>query len=405
MVTITRNILVIISTGISISAIAQEPSVTYQLTGDDFILEKNLTPSLVSTPLIASKKPDTQIDWTVMASAHSPAQPIAAFIKDWDAPLESGTHAYAQGRASLNVRPADSPISYGLAWRYDYMMTFNQETADLYWQYQNKQLPNQNQTYAIELDAQHNERIGANVGFAQQLTSNWQLTTYANIWKGLHLLDGEARGSITSQAYLDGETVRNIDRLNRTKTYVDYYYDEPALGEENLNWYPKKPTGYGYSLDINLTGALTDRTQLSIRGYDLLGRMHWKDTPSTQYVLDYDASRRPVDMTEGQLDTDDITQTLPWRVEGSLIHQLNPQWQLGVHGQVNDIQDLYQLSAGYQTNEDFYPLTITGLIEPQTQALGLAVDSQHGGIKLLTDSLDSEKAQRSEVSLYGRYSW
>lgn len=400
-----RTILVILSTGISIPAIAQESWIDYQLTGDDSILEKNLTPSLVFTPFIATQKSDTQIDWTVMASAHSPAQPIAAFIKDWDAPLDSGKHAYAQGRTSLNVRPADSPISYGLAWRYDYMTTFSQETADLYWQYQNKQLPNQNQTYALELDAQHNERFGANVGFAQQLTSNWQLTTYANIWKGLHLLDGEAKGSITSQAYPDGEIVRNIDRLNRTKTYVDYYYDKPALGEEDLNWHPNKPTGYGYSLDISLTGTLTDRTRLSVRGYDVLGRMHWKDTPSTQYVLDYDANRRPIDMTEGQLDTDDITQTLPWRVEGSLIHQLNPQWQLGVHGQVNDIQGLYQLSAGYQTNEDYYPLIITGLIEPQTQALGLAVDSQYGGIRLLTDSLDSEKAQRSEVSLYGRYSW
>ena len=405
MVSITRNILVIISTGISISAMAQESPMTYQVTNDALTSERSLTTSLVSMPSIASKKPATQIDWTMMVTAHSPAQPIAAFIKDWDAPLDSDKHAYAQARASLNVHQADSPISYGLAWRYDYMMTFNQETADLYWQYQNKQIPNQNQTYALELEAQHNERIGANVGFTQQIAANWQLTTYANIWKGLHVLEGNAMGNVTSQAFPDGEIVGNIDRLNKTETYVDYYYDEPALGEEDLNWYPEKPAGYGYSLDVSLTGKLSDSTQLSIRGYDLLGRMHWKDTPSTKYVLDYDVNRRPIDMTGGQLDTDDVTQTLPWRVEGSLMHQLDNQWQLGMHGQVNDIQDLYQLSAGYQTRNDTYPVTITGLIEPQTQALGLAVDSQYGGIKLLTDSLDSEKAQRSEISLYGRYSW
>jgi len=121
--------------------------------------------------------------------------------------------------------------------------------------------------------------------------------------------------------------------------------------------------------------------------------------------LDYDVNGRPLYTIEGQLSTDDVTQTLPWRVEGSLQHQLDSQWQLGLHGQVNDIQDLYQLSAGYQTSNDAFPITVTGLIEPQTQALGLAVDSRYAGIKLLTDSLDSEKAKRSEISLYGRYAW
>lgn len=414
MVFAIRNILMIASAGISSTAIAQELPIIDQdqIMGNNLLSKTNIaTPtshvntSIVTTPSVAAKRAGPQIDWTIMATAHSPAQPINAFIKDWDAPLDSGKHAYAQGRASLNVQPADSPISYGLAWRYDYLMRFNQETADLYWQYQNKQIPNQNQTYALALEAQHNERIGANIGFTQQLTPNWQLTSYANIWKGLHVLEGSARGSVTSQALPEGEIVRNIDRLNKTETYVDYYYDKPALSEEDLNWYPDKPSGYGYSLDLNLTGKLADNTQLSLRGYDILGRMRWHDTPSTEYILDYDIDRPTTDKTRGQLSTDDVTQTLPWRVEGSLVHQLKNQWQLGMHGQVNDVHELYQLSAGYQLDYNTHPITVTGLIEPQTQALGLAVDTQYGGIKLLTDSLDSKKAERSEISLYGRYAW
>ena len=92
-------------------------------------------------------------------------------------------------------------------------------------------------------------------------------------------------------------------------------------------------------------------------------------------------------------------------IKGSLIHQLNNQWQLGVHGQINDIQYLYQLSAGYQLTGNNYPMTITGLIEPQTKALGIALDGKYGGIKVLTDDIDAEKAKRSEISLYGRYAW
>ncbi len=398
-----RQLFIVASVAASMSASAQQIQIIDQASHVDSIPAQSTDVS--TSAYLATKKPSLQVDLRVMATAHSPAQPIAAFIKDWDAPLESGEHAYAQGRAALTVQATDSPISYGLAWRYDYLMSFNQQTADLYWQYQNKQIPNQNQTYELQLEAQHNERFGANVGFTQALSPNWQLTTHANIWQGLHVLDGKANGSLTSQALNGEEVVKNIDRLNKTLTYLDYYYDEPALGEEDLNWYPDKPKGYGYSLDINLIGKLSDKTHLSIRGYDILGRMHWKDTPNTSYVLDYDINRGTTDKTKGQLSTNDVKQNLPWRVEASLMHQLNDQWQLGIQGQVNEVQDLYQLSAGYMLNNNRYPFMLTALVEPQTQALGLALDSQYGGLKLLTDNLDSEKAKRSEISLYGRYAW
>ncbi len=347
----------------------------------------------------------SQIDWSIIATAHSPVQPITAFIGDWDAPLESGDHAYLQGRADLKVRPAGSLISYGLGWRYDYLMSFSEETAEVYWQYENKQPSSTSQSYPLFLDAKHNERFGANVGFTQPLNSNWQLTTHANIWQGLHALEGKVSGDLTTRGLPDSEVSNIRDSVNKADAYVDYYYDKPALGEENLNWNPTKPSGYGYSLDLQLVGKLSDKTQVIISGYDVLGRMHWKDMPNTRYTLDYDVNGRPLYTIEGQLDTKDVTQTLPWRVEGSLMHQLNNQWQLGAHGQINDIQDLYQLSVGYQFANFHYPVAITGLIEPQTKALGITLDSKYGGIKLLTDDIDAEKAKRSEISLYGRYAW
>ena len=405
MTSIGRRLLLTIAITVSMSAIAEQTSMAAQMSDDSMTLFSADTNLLSNTMPLATKKPAPQIDWTIMATAHSPAQPIATFIKDWDAPLDEGEHAYVQARAAINVKPANSRISYGLAWRYDYLMRFNQQTADLYWQYQNKQIPNQNQTYELQLEAKHNERFGANVGFTQQLSPNWQLTTQANIWQGLHVLEGAATGSLTSQAFANGEVVKNIDRIDNTLTQVDYYYDKPALGEENLNWYPDKPKGYGYSLDLNLLGRLSDNTQLAIRGYDILGRMHWQDTPSTTYLLDYDINRATIDKTRGQLNTADVTQTLPWRVEANLLHQFNNQWQLGAQAQANDLQTLYQLSVGYQISNARFPVKLTGLLEPQTKALGLAIDNKYGGLKFLADSLDAEKAKRSEISLYGRYSW
>jgi len=393
---ITSMTLICLGSSLSISAIAQESS-----------LSESRAPTFLPTNLFASQIPTQtpKVGFEVMASADSPAQPIAAFIDDWDAPLESGEHAYVQGRMGLNVQPANSAISYGLAWRYDYLMEFSEETAEVYWQYENKQNPTQSKSYPLFLEAKHNERVGANIGFTQSMIPNWQLTAQANIWQGLHALDGKVTGTLNSRVLAASESNTIRDTVDTADAYLDYYYDEPALGEENLGWNPAKPSGYGYSLDLKLTGKLADKTQLNIRGYDVLGRMRWRDMPSTRYALDYDVNGRPLYSLEGQLITKDITQTLPWRVEASLLHQLDNNWQLGIQGQANEVQDLYQLSASYLLNNNRSPFMLTALIEPQTQAMGLALDSQYGGIKVLTDDLDSEKAKRSEISLYGRYAW
>lgn len=395
-----RTIFILMPTAISIII-----STSANAQGEQANANFAFNPQATSLTSDRTEKSEAQIDWSVMITAHSPTQPIAKFLDDWDAPLDSGKLAYTQGRTSFEIRPADSAISYGLGWRYDYLLRFSEETAEVYWQYENKQPSSTSQTYPLFLEAQHNERVGANIGFTKQVLPNWQLTTRANIWQGLHALDGKIVGDLSTRVLPDSEVTNIRDSLDKTDAYIDYYYDEPALGEEDLGWNPAKPSGYGYSLDLQLIGKLSDDTQLALRGYDVLGRMHWKDMPSTRYTLDYDANGRPLYSIEGQLSTNDVTQVLPWRFEGTIQHQLDNRWQIGAHGQVNDIQDLYQLSVGYQALADTYPLTITGLIEPQTQALGVALDSHYGGIKLLTDSLDSEKAKRSEISLYGRYSW
>ena len=364
-----------------------------------------MTPTDNAVTANNSKVPttDSKVDFSMMVTAHSPAQPISAFIDDWDAPLDSGEHAYLQGRVAIDVRPAGSAISYGLGWRYDYLMQFSEETAQVYWQYENKVAGAPDKTYPLYLQASHNERVGANIGYSYPINPDWQLAAKANIWQGLHALDGKINGQLTSQAIAADGNIR--DSVNNADASLDYYYDKPALGEENLGWNPDKPKGLGYSLDVQLAGKLTPTTTLNLQGYDLLGRMQWRDMPSTRYALGYDVSGRPLYTLEGQLASFDVTQDLPWRIEGSLLHQLDNKWQLGAHAQANDIQTLYQLSAGYELDNSTLPVTITGLVEPQTSALGVVVDSKYGGIKLLMDDIKFDEAKRSEVSLYGRYIW
>lgn len=349
-------------------------------------------------------EPDYRIEWDAMATAYSPAQPIHAFINEWSQPLTSGNHAYAQGRTALTVVPKDSNIRYGIGWRYDYLMEFSDDAALLYWQYKNKALPTAASAYQLDLNAKHNERFGFNVGTSYALTPNWNISAQGNAWRGLHVLEGELQGNASSQMLLNTENIKSLERLDSAGIQVDYYYDKPALKEENLNWYPDKPTGYGYSLDIGVQGQVGKETTLTLQAYDVLGKMHWQDAPQTQYIIDYDSNRRPIDKTGGQLSTKDVTQSLPWRVEGSLNHQLSDKWQVSAHGQINDVQSLYQLEASYQPDL-MSSLTVSAMAEPQTQAFGIGLAGAYGGVKVLTDDIDFNRAQRSEVQLYGRYAW
>ncbi|WP_230659201.1 hypothetical protein [Psychrobacter sp. I-STPA10] len=359
-----------------------------------------------------SVSPQKQIVWTINANAYSPTQPIASFVDDWDASLDKGDVAFAQGQVGISVTPANSQLSYGLDWRYDYLMTFNQPTAQVYWQYKNDVAADSHQTYPLYLQARHNERLGAHVGMNLPLADDWVLATKAHIWQGRHAIDGQFAGSMLTQPLSNqGSNKKSLrDSLEKANATLNYYYDQPALDEENLGWYPKSPHGYGYSLDVSLQGQLGNSTQLVIDGYDILGKMYWKDIPSTHYDLDYEDSRRPPYTLEGSLNTDAEVQRIPWRVETHLTHDLANQWQLGLHSQSNTYQHLYQLSAGYPLHYGHHkytntPIMLTGLLEPQSKAIGFAIDSPYAGIKLLTDSLKSNEAKRAQVSIYGQYQW
>ncbi|WP_227429936.1 outer membrane protein transport protein [Psychrobacter sp. I-STPA6b] len=347
----------------------------------------------------------TQVQWSITANAYSPTQSIHSFVDDWDAPLESGDYAYAQGRAGVEIMPAQSMFSYGLDWRYDYLMKFSESTAQVYHQYKNKQISTHSQVYPLSLQVQHNERLGIHIGTQATLFDDWTLDTKAHLWKGLHSIDGQIYGQLLSRVPTNQPSASSKDSVDKAVARLDYYYDKPALGEENLNWHPATPQGYGYSFDISLQGQLTDNTQLNIQAYDVLGHMYWKDIASTNYDLEYGVNRRPVYTIEGKLLTKDVRQHLPWQVEASLTHQLDNQWQLGLQTQSNEYSTLYQLSAGYPFQLDSTPVVVTGIVEPQTQAFGVEVDSAYGGVKFLADSLNSHSAKRAEISLYGRYHW
>lgn len=354
----------------------------------------------------AANTPPTpyQLAWDVSADSYSPTQSITSFTDDWDEPLAAGDFAYIQARSDIAYRTASSPLSYGLHYRYDYLLSFSEPMAQTYWHYKNKSLPASARTYPLALSANHNERAGFGIGYDVVPSSRWQFTPMLNVWRGLHAVTGELQGRLTTLP-ATGQPSKLVDTVGVAHADLSYHYDTPALKEDRLGWQPARPDGVGYSLDLQITGELPYQTRVAINAYDILGKMHWRDMPMTDYTFDYDAMGRPPYTLEGKLATADITQDLPWRVETRLEKPLTPAWSVGLNSQFNAVSDLHQLTASYQLSHHQQPMTITAMVEPQTQAVGLQIARDDFAIRYLTDDLNTNRAKRVDLQLSLQHRW
>lgn len=345
-----------------------------------------------------------QIQFDLNASLYSPTQSIVSFTDDWEKPLDSGDTAFAHGRVAVNVQPKQQNWQYGVDFRYDYLLKFDQKTAEFYHHYKNKQKLQNGENYPIKIDANHSQRLGVHFGKQWQVQPNWQITANANLWQGQKVVDGYVQGNVQT---IENPLVVNklIDQVHRANLAIDYFYDQPALKEEGLDWYPKKPDGYGYSFDIGVKGELGKNTKMAVNFYDIFGKMHWKNAPTTKYDFRYDIDRpngkNDYDLL-GKLDNYDKTQNLTWYATSQIEHQINQNWQVGLHSEFNKYHDLHKIAVSYQPN---LSIQITGLLEPQTHAVGLAVRSKNFGVQWLTDSLNTNKAKRTNVALSAHYAW
>lgn len=350
-----------------------------------------------------SEKP-YNIQWETDITSYSPTQSIDSFTDDWDEPLENGDFAYIQGRSDIRYSTDQSPLSYALNYRYDYLLSFNPATAQVYWNYKNNKLPSENRRYPLTLTADYSERLGFGIANQFELPKQWQITPQLNIWQGLHGLTGTLKGDLTTKTAYN-EQRKLVDTVSVATIDLSYQYDKPALKEDRIGWQPNQPNGIGYSLDLHINGKLPYDTTLMVDAYDILGKMYWHDMPMTDYNFNYSAIGRPPYTLEGQLSKKDLSQNLPWHVQTAIEKRFTPAWSLGLHSEFNDVANLHQLALTHHTQFRHTPLAMTGLLEPQTKAIGVQVKHKDFGISYLADDLKLNDAKRVALNFFVRHDW
>ncbi|AXQ23462.1 hypothetical protein BEN71_15915 [Acinetobacter wuhouensis] len=335
--------------------------------------------------------------FSLNAELYSDPVSVHAFLNDWDSPrLEKGKNAFASGKMKLETQ--HDHWTMGWVWSYDYQLRFSEDMAKLYYQIKNDQLIDANSNYALELEAQHVDTVGARFGYDWDINSDWKIVTGLTALIGRHYVDGEfqAQGQTSNMPEL-------MDRVKWLNGHLNYSYDEPALKEDELGWNGQTNKGYGYALDLGVKGKLAKNWDIAVQAEDIFSYLYWDNAPFTKYSIRYDQNSRPRMDLAGQLSkTKQYTQKLPYKISSEITYSRNDQpWSLSLTSFSNQYLTLVQMNGFWQ----YASLKYGVHIEPQTQSLGVSVQHKNFGLKYLTDDLATNDAHRFSTYLYAQYFW
>ena len=353
---------------------------------------------LITFGLIQTVAAVEKTSYQFQADLYSEPLPIKSFIDDWEHPnLKAGKVAFAQGH--MELRHQHEQLQYGMVWNYDYLLKFTPDTARLYYQIQNDLPLDSNKNYDLSINAQHIETVGFRLGKVWQYNPDWQFTTGISLLQGRHFLVGDIAG----QGVTGAAAQKMIDQVRSVQANINYYYDKPALHEDELGWQPKAPNGYGLALDIAIAGQLTHELRMDVNIRNALGYMWWDKVPNTKYQASYIPERLPSFDIQGQLkDSELLSQHIPYQFEANLAYQaLEQPWVFSVSTLANQYKQLWQLNGVYQ--QPSYQLGLH--VEPQTTSYGLSLQHKNIGFRYMADQLNTNQAKRLSTSLYAMYAW
>ncbi|MFO1391851.1 MAG: hypothetical protein U1E94_06540 [Agitococcus sp.] len=319
---------------------------------------------------------------------------IHAFTSDWHDDLKSGDNAFLHGLAELSIQNTQRKLS--LLWRYDYLLDFDEQTAQLYHAYANDYAPKVSTAYPLHIKAKYSESYGVQWLQKFHFKPNITLGIGLSLLKGYKITDGQLDGTVFLQQA--GFKVKDIQQANAN---VNYYYDEPQLQEEQLDWHPRNPSAMGFSINTTLIWQLTPQWLLNAQIDDIYGRLYWKDIPTTQYNLSCKCSNF-IHNIDGQLAVaNKYTQHLQPLAKVQLSYSGAQNWHAELNTVSNTQMTLVQGAWGYQ----YASWQGLLLLEPQTHAIGIELRHPNWHLRWLTDNLNSNQAHRLGLSLGVNKSW
>ncbi len=300
-------------------------------------------------------------DWKLYSDieslTYSEAMSIKGFIDNFSGELESGSKALTHDKAEFGAFYQDWWIAK--VFRYDYTLSFSEDTAFLNYQIENNRTIDESRSYNISLKAKHMRSTGFTLGKRWQILPTLMLSTSASWLASEQFYDGTialqveqgdfnasdvdefeslAAGIDISalQTFADlvgiadtlqeaSNQLRNDVSTSNISAYANYYYYKPALREDEFDEFNDvqltDPSGQGFTTDIQLSWQFHPNWRLGIEAKDAYSRIEWENAPAT--TVRAEATQAALD----GLDVVDqfIAEDVIKRSEGQFFSPLNPE--------------------------------------------------------------------------------
>lgn len=301
-----------------------------------------LAATLLAVAALVAVRPapaEVTVDFAAHSFSHAQAVPIHEFVHDWEHGFRAGGRtAFSFSETELSARYGR--FGFGLLRRYDYLLKFSPDLAELAW-LANNDLPLQpGRVYRIELEGNHFVGNGIRLSYELQPARQLSVRLAASWLHGQELTEGRSEGWLTG----DG------DRYD-SQLHLDYAYTDERLFGRRVG----DTAGHGYSLDLDVDWRPAANWQLYLRGRDLVSRIEWQDQPYTDVVIDsanqhFDDDGfihyRPV--LSGRHGYRDHTQELPWRATVGVEWRVGGPWGVGAQLEALEHIRFPRASLSYQ---------------------------------------------------------
>lgn len=304
------------------------------------------------------------------------SQPVSinSMLDDWGPPFKGGNKAITYNKMEMGV--AGQNWQLGVLSRYDYLMTFSDQTAELYYLTKNHLSLESGKTYELNLKARQQFSRGLRFAFQQQMTSTFNAGLAVSYLEGITLTDGSIHGSALVTAENDYDF--SFD--------VDYVYSHDALFSRDV----QAPQGVGYSLDVKFDWQINERIVSHVSIIDLLGKIFWDNAPytiatasSATKTYDADGYVRYQPLASGLESNRNFTQRLPRKIFAAAHYQWKHDTELLVEIQDFAIVRFTSIGAGWKLSERVH---FEGLLNFTTDALTLRYQQQRLRFEIGSDN-------------------
>lgn len=349
----------------------------------------------ISLLFLCSASPAYAIETYLKVESYNYAEPttINSFLNEFDGRFEGGTQAFAHEWLEVGARLGNWEL--GLLSRYDYDMSFSNDTAELYYLVTNGLPLEVGRQYHLDLSAKHYKTNGLRLGYGFSPAQSLDLKLGLAYLRGLKLMDGNIHGEATSVAENDYDFM----------FHTDYYYSEDPLFDRVA----EAPNGWGYSIDLVADWQPTSRLGLHLQVRDLLGAIFWRDAPHT--IADANSNNKIFDedgyviftpTLKGIEEYRDFRQSLHAFGDVNVDYQVTTKYALLYTGRFTTETFFSGVGAAYTTNSK---QTLAMLVYPELKAFEIDYRGPFWKIRLASDAFTPNKANYLSLSGYLSYTF